>query len=173
MTHEQFKEAAEYWTKKEQTDMPREDLKKVIDAYVAKNNTCALATGTGEFVRCTPIEYSFHDEKFWMFSEGGEKFIGLEKNANVCLAIFDKYEGFGNLSSVQVMGKAELIEPFSDVYNAHAEYKKIPLAALQKLDPPMNLICVTPTKIDALFSEFKKNGYNSRQVYVCDATPAK
>lgn len=30
-----------------------------------------------------------------MFSEGGEKFIGLEKNANVSLAIFDKYDGFG------------------------------------------------------------------------------
>ena len=27
----------------------------------------------------------------------------------------------------------------------------------------MNLICVTPIRIDALFSEFKKNGYSSRQ----------
>ncbi len=27
--------------------------------------------------------------KFWMFSEGGQKFIGLEKNENVCLAIYE------------------------------------------------------------------------------------
>lgn len=114
-------------------------------------------------MRCTPIEYSFHDGKFWMFSEGGEKFIGLEKNENVCLAIYDKYDGFGKLKSVQVMGKAELIEQFSDSYKAHAEYKKIPLAALEKLESPMNLICVTPVKMEVMFSEFKKEGYSSRQ----------
>lgn len=61
------------------------------------------------------------------------------------------------------MGKAELIEPFSDTYNAHAAYKKIPLTALKKLATPMNLICVTPTEINALFTDFKNEGYNVRQ----------
>ena len=61
------------------------------------------------------------------------------------------------------MGKAEIIEPFSETYNAHAAYKKDPLTALQKLNPPMNLICVTPTEIEALFSDFKKDGFSSRQ----------
>lgn len=163
MTHEQFEKAAQYWNNKEQIAMPKEALKKAVEEYIQANNTCALATGTGDYVRCTPIEYSYHDDKFWMFSEGGEKFIGLEKNANVCLAIFDKYDGFGKLKSVQVMGKAELIEPFSETYNQHAKIKKIPLAALQKLENPMNLICVTPTKTEVLFSDFKKDGYSSRQ----------
>lgn len=166
MTHEQFEKAAQYWNNKEQIAMPKEALKKAVEEYIQANNTCALATGTGDYVRCTPIEYSYHDDKFWMFSEGGEKFIGLEKNANVCLAIFDKYDGFGKLKSVQVMGKAELIEPYSDTYNRHAKIKKIPLDALQKLENPMNLICVTPTKIDVLFSDFKEDGYSSRQTLV-------
>ena len=65
------------------------------------------------------------------------------------------------------MGKAELVEPFSDTYNAHAEYKKIPLAALKKLEVPMNLICVTPVKMEMLCSECKKEGYSSRQTYEC------
>ena len=163
MTHEQFEKAAQYWEHKEQTSMPQEAVKKAVTDYIAQNNTCALATGTGDYVRCTPIEYSFHDGKFWMFSEGGKKFVGLGKNPNVCLAIYDKYDGFGNLRSLQVMGKAELVEPFSEAYNAHAAYKKIPLAALEKLPSPMNLICVTPTEIQALFSDFKKEGYSSRQ----------
>ena len=30
------------------------------------------------------------------------------------------------------MGKAELIEPFSDTYNEHAQIKKIPIEALKK-----------------------------------------
>lgn len=163
MTHEEFEKAAQYWSNKEKTVMPQEQLQQAVDAYIKANNTCALATGTGAYVRCTPIEYSFHDGKFWMFSEGGEKFIGLEKNDNVCLAIYDTYDSFGNLKSLQIMGKAEMIEPFSDVYKAHAEYKKIPLAALEKLESPMNLICVTPVKIEVLFSEFKKEGYSIRQ----------
>ena len=170
MTHEQFEKAAQYWEHKEQAAMPQEALKKAVTDYIAQNNTCALATGTGDYVRCTPIEYSFHDGKFWMFSEGGKKFVGLEKNPNVCLAIYDKYDGFGNLKSLQVTGKAELIEPFSETYNAHAAYKKIPLAALEKLPSPMNLICVTPTEIQALFSDFKKEGYSSRQTLTLDST---
>ena len=163
VTQEQFKKASQYWNNKEQIPVPEKELKKTVEEYISSNNTCALATGTGDYVRCTPIEYSYHDDKFWLFSEGGEKFIGLEKNDNVCLAIYDKYDGFGNLKSLQIMGKAQIIEPFSDIYNVHAEYKKIPLAALKKLELPMNLICVTPVKIEALFSDFKKNGYTSRQ----------
>lgn len=100
--------------------MPQEALKKAVSDYIAQNNTCALATGIGDYVRCTPIEYSFHDGKFWMFSEGGKKFVGLEK-----------------------------------------------------LESPMNLICVTPTEIQALFSDFKAvpplytavGGRASRPVY--------
>lgn len=165
MEHEEYEKAANYWKKKEQKAMPKGDLKQVIDKYISENNTCALATGTEDYVRCTPLEYSYHDEKFWIFSEGGEKFIGLEKNKNVCLTVFDKYDGFGTLKSVQVMGKAEIVEPFSERYNAHAEYKKIPVSALKKLESPMHLICITPIKIDALFSDLKKDGYSSRQVY--------
>ena len=99
-----------------------------------------------------------------MFSEGGRKFIGLEKNSHVCLAIYDKYDGFSNLRSLQVTGIAAMVEPFSEEYNAHAAFKKIPLDALKKLPSPMNLFCVTPTRIDALFSDFKKDGYSVRQV---------
>ena len=112
----------------------------------------------------TDQQSHINDGKFWMFSEGGRKFIGLEKNSHVCLAIYDKYDGFGNLRSLQVTGIAAMVEPFSEEYNAHAAFKKIPLDALKKLPSPMNPICVTPTRIDALFSDFKKDGYSVRQV---------
>lgn len=138
-------------------------LRTKITEYITANNTCALATGADGFIRNTPIEYSYHDGCFWMFSEGGEKFVGLEKNPNVCIAIFDKYAGFGSLKGLQVMGVASIVEPFSAEYNAHAAVKKIPLAALQKLNPPMNLIEVQPVNADFLNFDFKKDGFNSRQ----------
>lgn len=170
MTQQEWKQAAEYWEKKDNDSvkMDRNRLKQAIEEYIQANNTCALATGAGDFVRCTPIEYSYHDGCFWMFSEGGRKFEGLSQNLNVCLAIYDKYDGFGSLHGMQVTGRAELIEPFSERYNAHAVWKKIPLEALKKLDSPMHLICVHPERIDYLCSDFKKQGCSSRQTLIPD-----
>ena len=163
--------AARYWDEKDadSAKLDRARLKTMAEEYIRANNTCALATGTGDYVRCTPIEYSYHDGCFWMFSEGGKKFIGLAENTNVCLAIYDKYEGFGSLHGMQVMGRAELVEPFSEPYNAHAAYRKIPLTALQKLSSPMHLIRVYPTRIDCLFSEFKDLDCASRQTLIPDS----
>ena len=166
MKAEDYKAAANFWKEKERVEMPADQLKQIVEEYLSSSSVCALATGTGDYVRCTPLEYSFHDGKFWIFTEGGEKFIGLEKNDNVSLAVFEKDPSFGNLKSVQVMGKVTIIEPLSAEYIAHAEYKKIPLPALQKLADEghaMHLLCIEPTRADVLFSDFKKQGYDSRQ----------
>ena len=78
--------------------MPANQLWAAIEEYIQCNNTCALATGYGDFIRCTPIEYSWHNDAFWMFSEGGKKFVGLEENKNVCLAIYDRYDGIKEIA---------------------------------------------------------------------------
>jgi len=175
MTHEEYQRAAQHWQARDAAEarMDRARLSGAIEAYIRANNTCALATGAGSFVRCTPIEYAWHDGCFWMFSEGGEKFIGLEQNPNVCLAIYDRYDGFGNLKGMQVMGTAELIEPFSERYLAHAAFKQIPEAALRKLAEPMNLIRVQPSRIDFLNSDFRKEGFGSRQELVLQPEEGK
>lgn len=167
MTEQQYEAAAAYWTSKPRAEMPAADLKQYTEDFIITRSVCALATGTGDYVRCTPLEYSYHDGKFWIFTEGGEKFIGLKKNKNVSLAIFDSDPRFGELKSLQVMGIASIVEPMSEEYIAHAEYKKIPIAALQNLydqGQPMHLLCINPTKMDVLCSDFKKQGYDSRQV---------
>jgi len=64
---------------------------------------------------------------------------------------------------MQVSGKAEVVEPFSEEYNAAAEFKKIPIAALKKMPHPMNLIKVTPERIQFLNSDFKEKGVDVRQ----------
>ena len=150
MEHEDYVKAIEHWKPVDAAavKMPDEKLKAAIEEYICKNNTCALATGSGSQIRNTPIEYSYHDGAFWMFSEGGEKFIGLEKNKQVCLAIFDGYAGFGKLKGMQVQGEADIIEPFSEEYIAAATYKKIPIEALKKLPQTMYLIKVVPERID-------------------------
>lgn len=169
-SHEKLRAAAEYWDEKDAAgpslDMAR--LKALVEEYILASNTCALATGAGDCLRCMPIEYSYHDGCFWMFSEGGKKFIGLSRDPRVCLAIFDKYQGFDKLCGLQISGLARLIEPFSRDYIAHAEYKKIPLSALKRLKSPMHLICIRPTRIDCLFSRFKELGCSPRQTLILE-----
>lgn len=160
-----YQKAAAYWqeqsTQAKQMDSPA--LLAEIEKFIAAHNTCALATGCGEFVRCTPIEYNYNNGKFWLLSEGGLKFRALEGNKNVCLAIYDNYTGFGSVGGMQVSGRAEMVEPWSDDYYALLAYKKIPSESLQKLSHPLYLIKITPTHIDFLSSELKKRGYDSRQ----------
>ncbi len=165
MKQEEYKAAAEYWNVKDRDSVKveRDELLADVEAYILVNNTCALATGSGSFVRCTPIEYTYRDGAFWFFTEGGKKFIALEKNHNVCLAIFDRYEGFGKLKGMQVDGTAEIIKPFSKEYIELAEYKKLSIEALKKLSHPLYLLHVIPIRIDFLNSDFKEMGYSNRQ----------
>lgn len=166
MTTDEYKAAADFWKTKERSEMPEEQLKPAVEEYLCSSSVCALATGTGDYVRCTPLEYSYHDNKFWIFTEGGEKFIGLAQNNNVSIAVFEKNTDFGSLKSVQVMGIAKIIEPMSEEYLAHAEYKRVSAEVLQNLadrGQPMHLLCIEPVRMDVLFSDFRKQGYDSRQ----------
>lgn len=168
MTREEFIEASSYWEVKDGKERHADDtlIRQLAEDFILRHNTCALATGSGNHVRCTPIEYSYHDGCFWMFSEGGKKFIGLMDNPDVSLAIFDGYEGFASLHGLQVSGKAEMIEPFSLPYLSHARIKGISETFLEKLSSPMHLICVHPVSFECTFSEFKKHGYSMRQTLV-------
>lgn len=160
-----YQEAASYWEKKDACarHMDSDSLLKEIEQFVLAHNTCALATGCREFIRCTPIEYNYARGKFWILSEGGLKFSALQENSNVCLAIYDPYTGFDKLGGLQVTGAAAMIEPWSDAYMSLLDYRKLPAESLRKLPHPLYLICITPTKFDFLWSGFKKLGYSTRQ----------
>ena len=161
-----YQKAARFWTDRQASgaEMPWDSLKAAIDAFAAAHNTCALATADlAGNVRCTPIEYTYLNGAFWMFSEGGLKFRGLEENKNVCLAVFDPYDGFGKLGGMQVTGTAELVEPWTEDYLALLEHKHIPVENLKRMPVTMHLIKVAPAAVDLLCSALKEKGFDSRQ----------
>lgn len=165
MTPEEFDKTAAYWTEKEvgEKRMPQDELRAAIDAFLAAHNTCALATGSGDFVRCTPLEYAWRDGAIWIFSEGGLKFRGLKDNANVSAAIFEPYDGFGKLASAQVTGTAVLIDADDPAFAEAAAAKGIPAAALEKVADRLHLIKIVPSRVDYLCSDLKAQGYDARQ----------
>ena len=165
MTPEEFDSAAAYWTSRESGEkrIPEVELRSAIDAFLAGHNTCALATGSGDFIRCTPLEYAWRDGAIWIFSEGGLKFRGLKENRNVSVAVFEPYDGFGKLASAQVMGTAELVPAGDPAFAEAAAAKGIPATALEKVADRLHLIKITPSHIDLLRSDLKAQGYDARQ----------
>ncbi|WP_283606986.1 pyridoxamine 5'-phosphate oxidase family protein [Faecalispora anaeroviscerum] len=160
-----YDEAAAYWDERETETIRMEptELLEAIEKFIVEHNTCALATGCGAFVRCTPIEYCYKDKNFWILSEGGLKFHALKGNQNVSLAIFDSFTGFNHLGGLQVTGTAEVIEPWSAEYMNWLTYKKISSEKLKKLPSTLYLIKIIPTRMDFLCSEFKQLGFDYRQ----------
>ena len=160
-----YEKAADHWTERDRKSSHMDDgrLKERIEGFISKHNTGALATASGDFVRCTPIEYNYVDGFFYFFSEGGLKFRGLEDNKNVCFAIYEPYSGYESLQSLQVMGSAEIVEPFNDEYIKLLQHRRIPEEEFRKLPEPMNLIKVVPESYDFLDSTLKDEGFGSRQ----------
>ncbi len=160
-----YDEAAEYWTEKDRVSVHVDEgeLKGIIEGFIKNHNTCALATASGDFVRCTPIEYNYLDGCFYLFSEGGLKFKALKDNKHVALAIYEPYKGFADLKSLQVMGTADMVEPFTEEYRTLLKHKNIPEEMMKKLPKPMNLIKIIPTSFDYLDSDLKKDGFGNRQ----------
>lgn len=169
MTDEEWTQAENFWLKKdkEKKQMPSEALKTELDKFLKDHKICALATGSGDDIRSTPLEYTWADGSLWIFSEGGLKFKGLQENPKISAAVFEPNSKFGSLKSVQIFGRAELVEPFSDEYNAAARLRHIPLKVLKKLPDTMWLIKILPEEMVYLNSALKLKGYGTRQTYHC------
>lgn len=164
-----YQEASEYWIKKDKNGVkaPKEELLKRIDHFIKAHNTLALATGFGNELRATPVEYNYYDGAFYLFSEGGLKFKYLEHNKNVAACIFDSYTGFASIHALQMEGTASIIEPNEEEFARICEKKGLNLAAIQKMGVPFHLIKITPRAYDYLDSDLKKGGYSNRQHLDC------
>lgn len=146
--------------------LPDEKLLTEIEKFIKSHNTCALATGYDDKIRCTPIEYLYLTGMFYIISEGGEKFANIMLNKNVSLSIFDPYSGMNNLGGMQISGKAFVIENGSEEYEKILGYKGISIKKINELPFSLNLIKIIPEKVEFLSSIFKSKGYSTKQIFI-------
>ncbi|MCH4046080.1 MAG: pyridoxamine 5'-phosphate oxidase family protein [Eubacterium sp.] len=167
MTDEELEKAESFWSRKDVAEkhMDRDCLYEKIDEFLTSHKVCALACGGENFIRCTPLEYLWHNNKIWIFTEGGLKFRALRENSKVSAAIFDPVCDFGHLKSVQLQGSVEILGISSSEYKEIAGVKNIPLEALKKLPEPMWLLEITPQEMTFLNSSFKEEGCGVRQTW--------
>lgn len=153
-----------YINKNKGKKIAEEELEKICYKYLAEHTTCALATGTNGFVRCTPLEYLVKDKDLFIISEGGMKFYSMLQNNNVCISVFESYKGMGKLKGMQLTGTAENVECFSDEYNDIIKLKGLKVEMVKSLPVKLNVVKVKISRIEYLNSDFKKKGYDSSQV---------
>ena len=155
-----------FWKEQQKTakHMDRAEALEHIMNFIKKHNTLALATGTGDFVRCTPIEYTFMDDEFYLYSEGGDKFIGLEKNPNVSMAIFEYYGDRNDSHGLQIAGEATLYLPRSEMFKKVLAFKGIPYDVMKAAKVEVALIRITPKVYEMYDTDFVKAGYDVRQI---------
>ena len=155
-----------FWIEQQKTakHMDREASLAHIVNFIKNHNTCALATASGDYVRCTPIEYTYMDDAFYLYSEGGSKFIGLEKNPNVSMGIFEYYGNPRDSHGLQIMGTAELFPPRCELFKKVLAFKGIPYDVMKAAKVDVCLIRITPKVYEMYDTDFVKEGYDVRQI---------
>ena len=139
--------------------LPAEVLSEAIAAFAASHRFLALATGTGDYVRCTPVEYHYADGCFYIVSEGGMKFRSILRNNHVSLAIFEnERQPDGLLDVLQVEGSVEILPGNSDI-----GYREASLYGNQGNDSELFVLCVTPQSYRISSGTFVAAGYDAMQ----------
>jgi len=141
-----------------------EPVKRHAEDFLAKHNTCVLATGHGDRVRATPIEYMYIDGYIYMLSEGGEKFANIILNPRVSIGICDPYKGMSELAGMQISGTAKVIEMGSGEYKYVLGKKELDYEKISSLPMALNLMKIEITKIEFLWSGFSELGYDVKQI---------
>lgn len=137
-----------------------------IEEFLHSHNTGVLATGWGTHVRATPIEYIYQEGHLYIFSEGGGKFAHLYRNDNVSFSVFDPFKDFQHLAGIQLYGKARIIEPDEQEYEAVAKLRSIPVERLRAMPVMLRIIDISITNAVFLWAGFTKQGKGPRQMYI-------
>ena len=116
--------------------MPTDALKARIDDFLAAHNTLALATGCGNWVRCTPLEYLRVNGALYILTEGGLKFKGIWWNGAISAAVYD--------SLIEARG--------------------VQLQQLQQMPAMLHAVRLDITRYELLDGALRSEGYAARQV---------
>ncbi len=145
-------------------EMDPDELTGIIDDFIKAHTTLALATAGKGNVRCTPLEYIYHDGVFYIVTEGGLKFRSLLSNDDISAAIFEPYDGsMDHISGLQFSGKAVIVERGSDEYWEVLGQKHVTRVACGNLPVELFIVRIVPLRYEFLCSKFNEDGYDAKQ----------
>jgi hypothetical protein len=141
--------------------MPREELKKRVEAILASEPYLVLCTGAGARVRGTTIGYRYLDGTVYAFCEGSEKYANLLLNPNVSLAVWTLPEKEG----LQVSGVAEIVYPGTEAYRQYCLKLGRDPVRYNNLAFQLNLVVIRLQKAEYYLAALKDEGYEGKLTY--------
>ncbi len=142
----------------------RETLERMIVEFLNAQGMCVLATCSSGEPRASAVEFFPEGTTIYVLTEGGRKIENIEKNPRVSVAIHTQFTGWDSIKGVQITGRAEIGGKGSAIFTAGEEaYARRKKQAI-RLPDFMNVIRITPQRIEYLDTTLKAKGYGVRHV---------
>ncbi len=145
--------------------LSQKDLERLIVDFLRTQGMCVLATCSAEGPRASAVEFFPDGTTLYILTEGGRKVANIAANPQVSVAIHTQFTGWDSIKGVQMAGTAEIGRAGSKIFDDGAEaYKK--RRGLKSVTIPefMNIIKITPKKIEYLDTTLKAKGLGVRHV---------
>ncbi len=147
------------------------EIEVLIVDFLGTQGMCVLATCSGGRPRASAVEFFPDGTTLYVLTEGGRKIENLEKNPHVSVAIHTQFTGWDSIKGVQITGSALIGGKGSAIFTegeqAYARRKKQAV----KLPDFMNVVKITPERIEYLDTTLRAKGYGVKHVLEC-APPA-
>lgn len=143
------------------SQLDEQSLKSFIEDFISRRSVASICTLSKDSNTSTPIEYIYKDEYIYIYSEEGIEFFNNLQSNKISLSIYDDYTNFNTLRGMQISGVAYIISPKSEIYHEVLKQKNINKWTMSNL---LSVIKIKIKKVKFLNSEFKKLGYDIKQV---------
>ena len=148
--------------------LPREELKARIDEFILRHDACALACASDGFVRNTALDFRYVDGIFYIVSEGGQKFHAILRDPKVSILIYDSPKQGGNVTSVQVAGRAYRLPMWSEEYVEALEKTWGNVETRRASLVRLNVLKIIPDRIEYFSYTLKPDGVDLKETYFPD-----
>jgi len=141
------------------------DVERLVLEFLKTQGMCVLATCSGNVPRASAVEFFPEGTTLYVLTEGGQKVANILANPCVSVAIHTQFTGWDRIRGLQITGTAEIGKPGSKVFDEGAEaYKK--RRGLKGVTIPdfMNIVKITPTRIEYLDTRLKAQGLGVRHL---------
>jgi general stress protein 26 len=150
--------------------LDREELERLVVDFMESQGMCVLATCSANVPRASAVEFFPEGTTIYILTEGGRKVENIERNPMVSVAIHTQFTGWDTIKGVQITGSAEIGGKGSAIFSsgerAYARRKKQAI----RLPDFMNVVRITPQKIEYLDTTLRVKGYGVKHVLECPSS---
>ncbi|MCL5022226.1 MAG: pyridoxamine 5'-phosphate oxidase family protein [Nitrospirae bacterium] len=148
-------------------ELNKEELEHLIVDLLHEQSLCVIATCSGDVPRASTVEYFPMAATIYILTEGGVKIENIIRNPNVSIAIHAPFAGWQTVRGIQMTGIAEIGRRGSIVYEEGVAAFNKRRGRIGTVPDIMNIIKVTPHKIEYLDAALGEKGFKVRHVLVC------